>query len=231
MKNIWFILLYASLIISASCGTDNNGFTEGTIEYNITYLNFEKDNLLINVLPETMITSFKNDNTATKIEGFFGIFKICNIYRSDNNTNITLLKMMDKKFIHQGEVKNSSHNYKGMTGMTIKYVDETKTIAGYKCFKALAYYPDTTKAPVILYYTKDINVKHPNITNPFSQIDGVLLEFQLEMSNIQMKLVATKVTNGAVSEEEFVAPPGFKNVSQEVMEQELNKLATEGQGQ
>ena len=76
-RNIKFLLITITTILFISCGNILSGekIDEGKIVYKIEYLDDENDNPLISLLPKEMTIMFKDDNTVSRINGFFGTFK------------------------------------------------------------------------------------------------------------------------------------------------------------
>ena len=74
----------------------------------------------------------------------------------------------------------------------IELVDETKTILGYKCKKAIAYLEDDG-GEMVFWYTEDIDVADAFL-GEYSKfgLPGVALEYGVEQAEITMKFVASK---------------------------------------
>ena len=68
----------------------------------------------------------------------------------------------------------------------IKYLKTDKVIAGYKCKLARVFIEDVP-TPIDVYYTEDIHIENPNRNTPFSEINGVLLEFETTMNQYSVK--------------------------------------------
>jgi hypothetical protein len=60
-----------------------------------------------------------------------------------------------------------------------------------------------------LYYTNEIQLLHPNLNNPFKEIDGVLLEFSVTLAGIEMKFIANKIRSISVEEKRFSPARGL----------------------
>jgi hypothetical protein len=74
-----------------------------------------------------------------------------------------------------------------------------------------------------LYYTNEIQLLHPNLNNPFKEIDGVLLEFSVTLAGIEMKFIANKIRSISVEEKRFSLPEGYLSITEEQMQEEINK--------
>lgn len=159
-----------------------------------------------------------------RINGLFGAFSISNITNSRNVTNTTLLKLLDNKYCYRGEKNELACCFDELEGMELEFTDNTKNLLGFNCQKVIATFPEQDRKPFIIYYTKDIHTRRPNITNPYSDINGVLLEFELNLSQVNMRLQPRAFHKVEVCEEEFEIPSGYKNVSKEKMKQIFKEL-------
>ena len=105
---------------------------------------------------------------------------------------------------------------------SLKMVEGTKEIAGYKCKKAQAVL--ASGATVDVYYTDELGYDNINWSNPYSDIKGVLMEFQVEKYGLTMKLTAREVTTESVEASEFEIKGDFKKIPIEEMEDMLRKI-------
>lgn len=214
------------LVFTLSC--DIAGFSgkldEGNIEYDILYLQDEKDNPLISLLPTTMTFKFKDEKSIQKIEGWMGIFQMAGIADRENDKRTAILKIMNEKYYYQTTMNGSPFGFDEMPGIQIKPSDSTKTIAGYLCKRSDVFIGDSLKPVFSIYYTNEIELSNPNCNNPFNMIDGVLLEFQMSFQKIPMKLTAKKVTKEEINDDEFEIPEGFAKVPKEKMQEVISNL-------
>ncbi len=221
MKKIAFLFLLFALISVRCSSPFGSGMSEGTIVYEIYYLENEDDNPLISLLPKTMTLHFKNNNTVSKIEGYLGLFEFAFINNIEEQINATLLKILDKKFMYQTIPGKASFGYDQMQGVEIEMLNQTKIILGYNCQLARVIYKN--KVPFDMYFTHEINIEKPNQSNPFKKIDGVLLDFQIKLNNINMRLLAKSITEENISPKEFAVPPEYKKVSKDDMQKIMDK--------
>lgn len=195
MKNLLPIFFF--IIILSSCHEkkqNNNGtYSEGKIEYKITYLNAEKDNYDPSFLPKKMILEFNQDFCIFRIDGFMGMFRLGNITYFKNRKVKTHLKVLDKNYAFIGSRNEMMCCFDCMDNMIIKKDTATFNLAGLKSNKATISFKNNPDSYDI-YYTKEINLHRPNSTNPYRNIDGVLTNFRLKMGPYLMQFSATKFT-------------------------------------
>jgi len=228
MKQHFASIFYGVLIFTGfqflSCDEKNHGefLTEGEIEYQIDYIDTAQDNPMIAFLPRVMKTSFKFNASRTLIEGLFGTFKLTYIYNFPNKKNITLLQILDKKYVYKSDIDEMAFGYDQNAKVKIIYSDLEKKIAGYNCNHATVIFENGLVDTTEIFYTKEIGLMHPNYNNPFKEIEGVLMEFSVNLVEINMKFSAKKVRKKKVDEKLFELPQGYINISEKQMKKLIN---------
>ena len=216
-------VLLLSLLLLNSCRKHNER-EEGEILYTITYLDNKIQNLPSQSLPKELVIKFKDGYYLSDISGMFGYFKITNIINHRNSSNLTYLQVLDKKYYYQGKMNELSPGFSKMPEMTIEYGNEVKNICGFECKPAIINFPSSGMKSFTVYYTNEIPIKNPNSSNPYINIDGVLLEFHLNLSKVEMKLTAKSVSFKQISSKEFKDKPNFKRVPKEFITTVLDKI-------
>lgn len=221
----WFIFAIISLLFY-SCKSDafSGKLDEGTIEYDMIYLQDEKDNPIISLLPTTMSLKIKDNNSIQKIEGWMGVFQMAGIARREENYKAAYLKIMGEKYVFETTMDGPSFGFDEYKKMKLVESDSTKIICGYKCKAYDVFLNDSTAAAFTIYYTNEIKLDNPNCNNPFQEVKGVLLEYQMKFQRIPVHLIAKKIIKEDVPNDEFVVPDGFKKVSKEKIQEVINNL-------
>lgn len=221
MKYQRIYLVFLLLLVILGCSTCNiafrNGVDEGIIEYDIVFLDNEKDNPLIALLPTTMTLYFKDDITITRIEGFMGLFSFAYMTDIDANANYTILRILDKTYVCKQKNGNLAYGYSDMQKIKIEETSARKKILEFTCRKALITIINGDINSFNVYYTDEIDIEDPNINNPFHEINGVLLEFQVKMHDINMKFHATSFIEKEIAMECFSLPNNYKSVNKREM--------------
>ena len=222
------ILAIATLIITSLFSCKKVEFKdrikEGYIDYSIEYLDDTLDRFIVGLLPKKMTVKFKDNNTLNKIESLSGIVSFTHIQNSKDNKNITLVRILNKKYKYSEKINGNSIFFEDIPGIKIEDVGEEKNVAGLNCTKAKVTIPGKEKEPFYIFYTNDIIIHNPNAHTPFRSLDGVLLEFQVKLYNMNMKLTATKIVETEVESEEFVIPEGYVAINRKTMEEILSLL-------
>jgi GLPGLI family protein len=225
MRFLQNTMVLTVLILFSSCKNTGDGrkITSGIIDYQITYLNNDLDKKTMDLLPRRMKLIFNEKEAANNIEGFLGFYKLNAITDFRTRKCSTLLKVFDKHYLFKGKRDEQMCCFDTMEDMEITETDETKEIAGFKCKKSIVRLPSTGESFVI-YYTNEIDLKHPNSTNPYRKVKGVLMEFELNLIHLKMRFVAEKYRTLGAEDQITKLPERTREVSRDQMTQILNKL-------
>ena len=188
---------------------------EGVVEYEITYpQGSSQDNFMSAMMPTTMKLSFRNGLTRSDIGFGMGLMNASFISDSENKRLITLLQILDKKYALIMDSAQVAQELKSKK-WKVTFSDERKKIAGFPCQKANVTLDGGP--PLELYYTPDLLSPSPNWSTPFHEVEGVLLEYQLILNDMELKLKAVNVTAQPVDSLIFAVPDGYSIVPKEEM--------------
>jgi GLPGLI family protein len=215
-----FIITFAFV----GCGDGVSNQTEGVIEYKVTYPKMEKDNFMRDFMPDKMFVKFKNNNYSNSLSAGMGMFKSSFICSKDNNEYIQLVKLINKKYSLQLDGEGIAKSMSSKPAYTIEFTNEVKEILGYNCTKAIVNVNNEEQDAFTVYYTEKINIETPNWCNEFSEIPGVMLEYQYEKYGVCMRFTAKKIEFKKVDDDEFVLPSGYKMLSEPEMDKEMQEI-------
>lgn len=205
-KTHHFIIIVLSSILLHSC-KQFKGTDEGTIIYEITYDDQQKsERSVITVLPTKMTQTFKNGSSKSLIKPLFSMFA----YISDTltKTNYVLFQLMQDQYYCKSSFTEKTIGFDEFSGLTLTPTNDTKIIAGKKAKRVIAKHNKSEEFDI--YYTNEIAIENPNWYNPYSEIKGVLLEYQVELAGIRMHIKAKEIVETQISEEEFKISPDFE---------------------
>lgn len=212
------LLIFSALLIG--CTKKN----EGVIEYNITYKQSKEENPIINLMPTTMEFYFKDELILTQIQGWMGVFKSIQISNLSDSSNVLLMKLLDKKYFYRRSLNDVPLDFEKLKISKIDYLDEIVDYKGYNCNKVRIQMGDSVKSEYVFYYTKDIPVKQPNRNNPFNNIPGVLMKFNMSLQGLSLQLDFKDYRDTVFPENTFQIPSDYKEISKEEMNQFFNEL-------
>jgi len=221
MKKTAVFIIIVLFFWSCDSSIFSGKLNEGIITYSLEYLDDENETPIIDLLPTEMTITFKKKYSIQVVEGWMGIFRIAGIRHNKENSKTALLKIMADKYIYTVSGDGEAFGFNPMKGKQITYEKETKIIAGYTCKKATVKWNNETYE---VYYTNEIKINDPNWNNPYSEIEGVLLEYQIDMFGIRTQITAEKVEEKDIEDEVFDIPADYKKVNKKEMEDVINKL-------
>lgn len=219
-KYLLLILLFASLFVSCasdkSDGANNlKGVSQGYIIYKIEYPKDKNTSGLTEFLPKTIQLTFKDNSTRIDIVGLMKLFELNFIHRYQENSNISMYKMVDEKFCAEYDSVSFDKSFARMNDLTLEYGDkyDTLTICGLLCNKAVATLPYFNNAKINLYYTNELDLKNAQASTPLKCVDGVLLQFDIVMQGVYMTLKAQEIKAKEVDVKIFDVPSDYKKIS------------------
>lgn len=220
-----YLFVIPLVVFHFSCNKkDHAGLSEGRIDFDISYSQDKIGNHSTNMMPQRMRMEYKDHFSKNTIEGGLGFFSLVNIADNRNFRNTTCLRFIDKKYVFKGEKKEPPCCFGKLEGMQLEFTGKTREIAGLSCKHALASFPDDDIESFDIWYTEEIPLNHPNGNSPFSDIPGVMLEFNTIMGNITMHVRATKYESVRIQDSEFKSPDNYRSVTRVEMEKIIHAL-------
>jgi hypothetical protein len=217
--------LFTCLLLFASCTEQREKgiYRQGRLEYKIVYLNAKEANYDPSFLPKKMTLEFNQEYSINLIDGFMGLFKLGNITYFKNRKVKTHLKVLDKNYAFDGKRNEMMCCFDCLGGMMLKE-DTIKSMIGGLTSRRVEVSFSNSNDKYDVYYTTEIDLVHPNSTNPYHKINGVLTEFRLIMGPYLMEFTATKFNPNESPSGEMDVPENAVKVNREQMIAILNRL-------
>jgi GLPGLI family protein len=221
MKNI-FLTVCVIFISVFSLSAQKKSQFEGLIKYAVS---FEDSNL-----PPEAAAMFKGaemnvyiKNLKERIDVDMVLQSTTSIIDNKNKTLITLMDVMGQKYLIKMGEEDIKKEQESAPEPDIKYSEETKEIAGYKCKKAVV--TVNNGAGIVsanVFYTEEIPVS--DIKSVYKGLKGFPLEYAVNMGGIQMNFAAKTVSKETIPDEKFEAPKeGYTEITAEALQGELMK--------
>jgi len=182
---------------------------------------------MMDLYPKEMILHFKGEMMHSQIASSYDIMKTDFIIDCENKTFIQLLKNMSKRYGMQLNEQETKTWYKQYPQYKLEQTQETLTIAGYVCNKTIAHSPNDSLPPIDIYHTKGLGIETSNWWNPFSEIDGFLMGYDVEQYGLSMRLRAKEVRFEPVGDEEFAVSDKFPMIEPSAMQKHLYEVVDE----
>lgn len=180
----------------------------GIVTYDITYEGEDIDEATKAQLPTQIVVSMKGPKVRNEqVSAFYSMASISDLAAG---SAIILIDAMGMK-IAVNQTKEDIDKNKAEAGLVepeIKFLDETKVIAGYKCKKAEVI---TGEDVVEVYYTEEIAVPSGmNDNNGFKGINGMLMQYTINQQGMVMTMTVKSVVKGKVGSGLFVIPDDYE---------------------
>lgn len=143
------------------------------------------------------------------------------IHDATTGATVILKEVSGQKIL----IRLTPQNWKQMNAtdeaITFSNTNETKTIAGYKCIKAVAKTADSSVYSV--YYASELSVENYDYNPKFKNLAGLALEYELTKGDFKIKYTVAKLNLNPVPESKFDIP---KTGYREMTFEESKKLNT-----
>ncbi len=230
MKKPLVILLIFAIGASAffaGCGMLGGAdIKEGIIEYDITYPKLDPNSMVVQGLPSKAFLRFKNNDMSNDMSGMMGLISITYVSKQSAVKSVAqTLTLISKKYVADISTEQ-------MNKMNSSYIDKVepgknvKEIAGFKCKEAVVSLK--SGETINVYYTNDIGISNPNWSNPYSKIDGVLMDFQMERYGLAMHLKAKQVLDQKIDDSVFNITEDFEKIPFDKLEQYIIDMNPSG---
>jgi hypothetical protein len=218
-----FLLLTLVLIPGCSDSSVSEKINQGSITFDIVYTNNSGRSFPMQLLPKTIEMKFNNNFASYTIEDRVGLFSISNVLDLKHHKSATLIKVFDKKYVYQGGKHESPIFFRNNEPYDVQFQKDTQRVAGVLCQRATITDKETAKSYDILY-SSNIRIRDLNTNTPYAKIEGLLMQFGIQMKNLDMKLTAKKINQKNVTDLEFQTPGDYKGISKDQMEEIINTL-------
>ena len=200
------VLMIATISVAAYSQKKVKPF-KGIITYDITYEGEEIDAATMAQMPTEIIVSVLGDKVRNEqISAFYSMAQISDM---GNGSAIVLIDAMGMKIaVNQSKEEIDKNKAEAeVEDPVIKFLDETKEIAGYTCKKAEVTSGENT---IEVFYTDAIGVpKGMNDNTGFKGIEGVLMEYSIVQGDMIMIMTVREVKKGKVNKGMFLIPDDY----------------------
>lgn len=212
-KNILtlFILLSSFSLVNAQ-----KTISEGTISYKIQIKNSATQTIADSA---TSTIYLKGGSVRTDMINSLG--SETTIYDSKAG-NATILKQYSgQKLMITLTKDNWDKKYAHYNGIVFKPTDEVKTIAGYKCKKAIAQLSDGTSFNV--YYSSDWNVFNKDYDPIFKNLNGLPIQYEFERGPLIFSYILASLDQSPIPSAKFEIPKsGYRVMTYDESQQKKN---------
>jgi len=221
----YIILILCIAAFSAySCKENGDNYIDqGEIHYNVEYP--ENTTLLPEeLMPKTMVVSFKNDNILFELISPFGNSGITNLCNPSKVIYDTYLSMFTIRYFYPSKPGELYPGFDTMRGMEIRKTSKNMLICGFQCKNAEVSLPSDMNKIYNIWYTNEIPIKNPNASTPYAEIDGVLMDFFYIMGKSEFHFEAVNIYKKEIPSEAFERKARFREVSRNELTKFISKM-------
>ena len=213
-----YLLFTATALITSNITEAQKILSEGTIVYDITVQTGSKEPQLADMFDGVTTTIYlKGSQSRTEMISPLG--STITLQDAKNNTGVVLKEYGNQKLLIHMTRQDWEDLNKKYAGITFTPQNETKTIAGYTCQKAVAKLKDGSTFTV--FYTKELVTENKDYDYQFKSLPGLPLEYESSVGNLKVKYTASKIAFDPVPVQKFSIPvSGYR----ELTYQESTKL-------
>lgn len=187
--------------------------TEGTISYDIVVNTGNSNPSIADMFNgATSIVYLKGYQTRFERVSSLGVESTI-VDGKTGNVNV-LKEYGEQKYMITMTPDNWKDANKRYEGITFKYENENKDIAGYKCQKAIGTMKDGTTINV--FFTKDLVANNREFEYAFKSLPGLAMEYETSIGNLKVTYTVSKVNFGIIPATKFELPKtGFRVMTYE----------------
>lgn len=223
-KRIHYFLILSFIAASCDSGIFESGLDEGIIEYRIEYPYLEDDHIMMDLLPKKMEMTFKDGEYRNEISAGMGLFKTSIIKEKENQKLIHTIKLLNKKMASELDAQDAKRLNIEFDHLSFQPTGGKKEIAGYSCQEVLATVNGDSIWEFKLYFTDEIDIPNSNYLNPFQEIEGVLMQYEMINHDLHMLFTAESVHKKEVKREDILLADDYLIVTPTNLENELDAI-------
>jgi len=226
---VWSAPVIIMLLLVTACSQiSNNVFdskpSEGIIKYKISFPDVSDESITATLLPDQMTYAFTPSSFASNFETAGGVFKNRIVANRDTRTVDHQLKVFRKKIETKMQETDVIQMLADYPKSAIIRTNQTDTIAGFHCKKALIVFEEMGKKEIEVYYTNQIEMDSPNWCTQYHEIEGVLMAYEIVEFGIRMRLEAEEVKTPLEDLQMLQAEAEYSEITKEMMDIELEQL-------
>jgi len=205
------LILLAVILINGFSVLGQKIITEGSLVYNISIQTGSKEPNMADMLDGATTTVYIKGN-QTRSEMISSLGSESTIHDSRTATGVILKDYSGQKLMITLTKDDWEKKNKKYAGITYEATNETATIAGYNCKKAVAKLKDGTS--FIVYYSPDVKVANKEYDYPFKTLPGLAMQYEWQSGKMIFKYTLSKINLDPVPSSKFDIPKsGYRVLS------------------
>ena len=203
MKRKLYILTSLLALLAITEVNAQRRLTEATISYDIVINTSDKEPKAVDLLDgATSVIYLKGNASRSEMISSLGVQSTIIDGKSGH---VTVLKDYgDQKYMIKMTPDNWKASNKKYEGISFTYTEEYKTIAGYKCQKAIGKMADSSSFTV--YFTKDLVPVNKDFQYINKNLPGLAMQYEASLGNMIVTYTVATINFNPVQQAKFDLP-------------------------
>ncbi|MEP7170164.1 MAG: hypothetical protein ABI855_12395, partial [Bacteroidota bacterium] len=184
--------------------------SEGEIIYEVSFPDNQAHEISKDLLPAEFVLYFNQNKTCCEFNSVNGTINTRMISDTNKLTYSVLVNSKEQKMAKTFTEEYVKENFKNRVPLKIYFTENKKQIAGIECKEAIC--TDSTENTYSVYYSDNFKINEPNWATSFSEIPGVLMEYNVKINNIAMHLKAKSISSEKTDATLFIIPANLKSI-------------------
>ena len=205
-KAVFFLILSALITVH---GTSQKLITDGSILYNVSVVNGKDQPGIADAFDgATLLVSMKSSQVRSDLKS--NVRLQSTFFNAKDGTAVILKESGNEKYMINLTAAQWNQYNRKYSGVKFNYTDETKTIAGYPCKKAVSN-KLSDGSSITVYYATDLKPLSPGYEYAFKDLPGVPLEYEISTGAITVRYLASTIQMTPLNASHFDLPKsGYK---------------------
>jgi GLPGLI family protein len=177
--------------------------SEGSLVYNMSVETGTGEPKMADMLDGATTTIYLK-GTKSRSELVSSLGREAIIYDALKGTGVILKDYSEQKLMITLSAANWEENTKKYDGIIFENTNETATIAGFKCKKAIAKLKNGTS--FIVFYTDEVIPANKSYDAQFKTLPGLPVQYEMQSGKMKLKFTLSKINYTSVSASLFEVP-------------------------
>jgi len=213
MKQILKIAALLTTIFAGTALCAQKSITEATISYNIVVSNTNPNPQIADMLDgATSIVYLKGPSSRSEMISSLGTQST--IIEGKSGAVVVLKDYGEQKYMITMTAQNWKESNKKYEGVSFSFLDEYKTVAGYKCQKAIGKLADGSTFTV--FFTRDLVPQNKDFQYLNRNLPGLALQYEASFGKLMVTYTVSNINFNPVPVSKFDIPKsGYRVMSYE----------------
>jgi len=213
MKQILKIAAFLTTIFAGTPLWAQKSITEATISYNIVVSNTNPNPQIADMLDgATSIVYLKGPSSRSEMISSLGTQST--IIEGKSGAVVVLKDYGEQKYMITMTAQNWKESNKKYEGVSFSFLDEYKTVAGYKCQKAIGKLADGSTFTV--FFTRDLVPQNKDFQYLNRNLPGLALQYEASFGKLMVTYTVSNINFNPVPVSKFDIPKsGYRVMSYE----------------